>query len=87
MYSQREKIRKISLLSLGVMIIISFFAIINMSYLFILISLYFISISLFADAILLLHAQRQTDAIKQLIRTLILFILTTLLVIFYFKNL
>lgn len=87
MYQQRDKYNKISLISLSLAIIICFFALIKTSYLLILFSLYSLVISLFTEAVVMLFSHRQTDALKQLIRTVALFIITTFLLIRFIKGL
>lgn len=87
MYQQREKYNKISLLSLVLALIICFFALLKTSYLLVLFSLYLLVISLFSEMLVMLYSQRQIEAIKQLIRTTLLFTMTTFLLIRFIKGL
>lgn len=75
-----EKFIKIELVSLTLAVIIGLFAIIQAAFIWFSLSVYLIAISLFCDGVIALSTHQQVWAMKQLIRSILLFLLTTLLI-------
>lgn len=78
-----QNIILIELGTLGGATVIGLIAIIKKSFLFVYLSLYILSVSLACDAIVLWYTYRQQEAIKQLLRAMLLFLFTTFVLFFY----
>lgn len=81
MYRQREKYEHISYLALILAMITTFVAILKSYYLLVLFSLFLVSISLIAEALLLHMFHRQIESIKHLVRAILIIVLITFLFI------
>lgn len=75
MYHQREKYLQLSFIMIGLAIITSVVAILKSYYSLILISLFLIAISLVAEALFLHLFHRKLEALKHIIRALLIVIL------------
>lgn len=75
-----ERFVKIELLCLGLALFIGGFAIYKTSLLLLFMSIYLIAISLLCDGLVAITTHYRVTGIKQIIRAILLFILTTLII-------
>lgn len=86
MYGKREKLQRIRLISLALVMCFCLLAMFQTTYTFIFFALCFVIISLLANALLLLISYRQTDALYQLIVVFSLLIIALLFFIRYLQG-
>lgn len=77
-----QNIMLIELGALGAALVIGLIALLKKSTLFIFLALYFLVVSLLCEAIILWYTYRQQEAIKHVIRAMMLFLLSTFLLFF-----
>lgn len=87
MYRQGEKYHRLNRYALSISIAFSLLFLIKTMSLFIVFSLLSLSLSLFLDALIILHSHQKRDAIQQLIRAVLLLFLTALITFALYKGL